>query len=169
MKMIKEIIRVLNSESDIQLIPGYSDKNIPNKPYGTYVLINKKINDFSGATNKRFDKKTNEYIETRRYRIVATLQFDIYEDSLSGEFEKAQKLFEIIIFNLRKKWGYIDVGIVGFSDIKFLRQKIQNKYEKRCSFDVSFEYMNLTDERKIEIAKMVDILVNEERKLIKED
>lgn len=167
--MIKEIIKFINLNSEIKLIPAYSGENLPQKPYATYLLISKNVKDFYGRTNKIYDKKNSEYIETRKYREVSTIQFDVYENNIYGEFEKAQKLFEIIIFNLRKKWGYLDVGIVSFSNLKNLREEIQNKYERRCSFDVSFEYMNLTDERRVEIAKMVDILVNEERKLIKED
>ena len=86
-----------------------------------------------------------------------------------GEFLKAQKLLELIIFILRKEWRNIDVGIVEFSEIKNLREEIQNKYERRASFDVTFEYMNLTEERKIEIAEVIELIANKEKIIIEEE
>lgn len=160
--MIRAIIKLLNKVSAIQIIPAHSAKEVPAKPYATYLLISKDTKDFYGATNKIYDKKANEYVETRRYREVSTIQFDIYEDNIYGEFEKAQRLFELIIFNLRKKWSYLDVGIVSFSKIRNLREEIQNEFERRASFDVSFEYMNLTKERRVEIAEVIELIANDE-------
>ena len=93
----------------------------------------------------------------------------MYENSLAGNFLKAQRLFELIIFNLRKEWGYIDVGIVKFSKIINLREEIQNKYERRASFDVTFEYMNLTEERRIELVEIVELILNNHKIVIKEE
>lgn len=164
--MIEQIIRLLNSISSIQIIPAYSEKKPPEKPYATYCVISKKIKDFYGASEKRYSENNNNYKEKRRYRETATIQFDVYEKSLSGHFLKAQRLFEMVIFILRKEWKYIDVGIVNFSNIKVLRQEIQSDYEIRASFDITFEYMNLTEERKVEIAETVELIANKQKTII---
>lgn len=166
--MIQQIIKLLNLVSEIQIIPACSEKKLPQKPYATYTIISKKTKDFFGANRREYNAKNNSYREKRRYRETALIQFDVYEDSISGEFLKAQKLFELIVFILRKEWRNVDVGIVEFSEIKNLREEIQNKYERRASFDVTFEYMNLTEERKVEIAEIIELIANKEKIIIKE-
>lgn len=166
--MIEQIIELLNSISDINIIPAYSEKNLPEKPYATYCVISKKAKDFFGYSERKYNSSDNSNREKRRYRETAVIQFDVYEDSISGEFLKAQKLFELIVFILRKEWKNVDVGIVEFSEIKNLREEIQNKYERRASFDVTFEYMNLTEERKVEIAEIIELIANKEKIIIKE-
>ena len=167
--MIEQIIKLLNSMSVINIIPVYSEKKPPKKPYATYCVISKKTKDFFGYSERKYNSSDNSNIEKRRYRETAVIQFDVYEDSISGEFIKTQKLLELIIFILRKEWRNIDVGIVEFSEIKNLREEIQNKYERRASFDVTFEYMNLTEERKIEIAEVIELIANKEKIIIEEE
>ena len=167
--MIEQIIKLLNSMSVINIIPAYSEKKPPKKPYATYCVISKETKDFFGSSEREYNAEDNSNLEKRRYREIATIQFDMYENSLAGNFLKAQRLFELIIFNLRKEWGYIDVGIVKFSKITNLREEIQNKYERRASFDVTFEYINLTEERKIEIAETIELIANNHKVVIKEE
>ncbi len=164
--MIEQIIRLLNSISSIQIIPAYSEKKPPEKPYATYCVISKEAKDFYGASERKYLEEDNSYKDKRRYREKATIQFDVYEDDISGNFFKAQRLFEMVIFILRKEWKYIDVGIVNFSNIKVLRQEIQSDYEIRASFDITFEYMNLTEERKVEIAETVELIANKQKTII---
>ena len=133
--MIEQIIKLLNSMSVINIIPAYSEKKPPKKPYATYCVISKKAKDFFAYSERKYNSSDNSNREKRRYRETVVIQFDVYEDSISGEFLKAQKLLELIIFILRKEWRNIDVGIVEFSEIKNLREEIQNKYERRASFD----------------------------------
>ena len=160
--MIEQIIKLLNSISVINIIPAYSEKKPPKKPYATYCVISKKTKDFFGYSERKYNSSDKSNIEKRRYRETAVIQFDVYEDSISGEFLKAQRLFELIIFILRKEWRNIDAGIVEFSEIK-------NKYERRASFDVTFEYLNLTEERKVEIAEVIELIANKEKIIIEEE
>ena len=44
--MIEQIIKLLNSMSVINIIPAYSEKKPPKKPYATYCVISKKAKDF---------------------------------------------------------------------------------------------------------------------------
>lgn len=164
--MIEQIIKLLNSISEIQIISAYSEEELPRKPYATYTVISKKAKDFFGATEKKYDVSTNSYKEVGRYREVAKIQFDVYANK---NFEKAQRLFELILFILRKEWRYIDTGIVSFSEIKNLREEIKNKYEYRTSFDVDFEYMNLTKERETLIAETIELIANDIKTTIKEE
>lgn len=167
--MIGQIMSLLNSLSEIQIIPAYSEKKLPSKPFATYCVLSKETKDFFGHSERKYNAEDNSNREKRRYRETTVVQFDVYEESLSGEFLKAQRLFELIIFILRKTWGEIDVGIVKFSEIRNLREEIQNKYERRASFDVTFEYMNLTEERRIEIAEVIELIANKEKIVIEEE
>ena len=101
--MIEQIIKLLNSMSVINIIPAYSEKKPPEKPYATYCVISKKAKDFFAYSERKYNSSDNSNREKRRYRETVVIQFDVYEDSISGEFLKAQRLFELIIFHTSER------------------------------------------------------------------
>lgn len=159
--MIVKLIELFNEVSQIQIIPAYTEFSPPEKPYATYQIISKTSKDFGRATH--FNKKNSS--ETVTYREECKIQFDIYEKR-EDNFKHCQKLLELIVFILRKEYSFLKVGIKNYSEIKFLQEEIQNKYEYRGTFDITFEYMNITDERKVEFAETVEYLANEYKGVI---
>ena len=75
--MIKIIIELLNKMSNIQIIPAFTDKKSPTKPYATYQVLNINSADFRGYTEREYIKKDEKYLEITEYRIMARLQFDV--------------------------------------------------------------------------------------------
>lgn len=160
--MIEKLIEFFNQVSKIQIIPAYTEITPPKKPYATYQIISKSSKDFGKATHFNKEKGT----ETVTYREECRVQFDVYE-SLEENFINSSKLLEMIIFLLRKEYTFLKIGVKNHTQIKVLREEIQDKYEYRGSFDVVFEYMNTTDERKIEFAETIEYLLNEYKGVIK--
>lgn len=159
--MINLIIELLNKISNIQIIPAFTDKKPPKKPYATYQVLNINSADFRGYTEREYIKKDEKYLETTEYRIMARLQFDVYSEKQEEALEDATILRELILFNARREIGRIEAGIVKSSEIKLLNEIINAKYEYRCSFDIVFEYMKVTKERELELIKEIELLVNE--------
>ena len=159
--MIVKLIELFNEVSQIQIIPAYTEFSPPEKPYATYQIISKTSKDFGRATH--FNKENSS--ETATYREECTVQFDVYEKR-EDNFKYCRKLLELIIFILRKEYSFLKVGVKNYSKIEFLQEEIQNKYEYRGMFEVTFEYMNITDERKVEFAETIEYLVNEYKGVI---
>lgn len=154
--MIVKLIELFNEVSQIQIIPAYTEFSTPEKPYATYQIISNASKDFGRATH--FNKENSS--ETATYREECTVQFDVYEKR-EDNFKYCRKLLELIIFILRKEYSFLKVGVKNYSKIEFLQEEIQNKYEYRGMFEVTFEYMNTTDERKVEFAETIEYLLNE--------
>lgn len=165
--MIKKIIELLNKVSAIQIISSYTEHAPPPKPYATYTIINIKTADFFGATESEYIKNEDKYLEKTEYRSEAKIQFDVYAEEQGDVVEKTTELKELILFILRYEFNRINAGIVRFSDIKMLREEISSKYEYRGSFDVTFEYMKLTAEKEVLIAREIELIANEQRARIK--
>lgn len=159
--MINLIIELLNKMSNIQIIPAFTDKKPPKKPYATYQVLNINSADFRGYTEREYIKKDEKYLETTEYRIMARIQFDVYSETQEDTLENATTLRELILFNARREIGRIEAGIAKSGEIKSLNELINAKYEYRCSFDIVFEYMKITKEREIELIKEIELLVNE--------
>ena len=159
--MIVKLIELSNEVSQVQIIPAYTEFSPPEKPYATYQIISNASKDFGRATH--FNKENSS--ETATYREECTVQFDVYEKR-EDNFKYCRKLLELIIFILRKEYSFLKVGVKNYSKIEFLQEEIQNKYEYRGMFEVTFEYMNTTDERKVEFAETIEYLVNEYKGVI---
>lgn len=159
--MIVKLIELFNEISQVQIIPAYTEFSPPEKPYATYQIISNASKDFGRATH--FNKENSS--ETATYREECTVQFDVYEKR-EDNFKYCRKLLELIIFILRKEYSFLKVGVKNYSKIEFLQEEIQNKYEYRGMFEVTFEYMNTTDERKVEFAETIEYLVNEYKGVI---
>ena len=162
--MIKIIIELLNKMSNIQIIPAFTDKKPPKKPYATYQVLNINSADFRGYTEREYIKKDEKYLETTEYRIMARIQFDVYSETQEETLENATTLRELILFNARREIGRIEAGVAKSGEIKSLNELINAKYEYHCSFDIVFEYMKITKEREIELIKEIELLVNEKYK-----
>lgn len=162
--MIKIIIELLNKMSNIQIIPAFTDKKPPKKPYVTYQVLNINSADFRGYTEREYIKKDEKYLETTEYRIIVRLQFDVYSETQEEALENATELRELILFNGRREIGRIEAGVVKSSEIKSLNELINSEYEYRCTFDIVFEYMKVTKERELELIKEIELLVNNKNK-----
>lgn len=162
--MIKIIIELLNKMSNIQIIPAFTDKKPPKKPYVTYQVLNINSADFRGYTEREYIKKDEKYLETTEYRIIVRLQFDVYSETQEETLENATELRELILFNGRREIGRIEAGVVKSSEIKSLNELINSEYEYRCTFDIVFEYMKVTKERELELIKEIELLVNNKNK-----
>lgn len=165
--MIKKIIELLNKVSSIQIISAYTEHIPPQKPYAIYTVINIKTPDFFGATESEYIENEDKYLEKSEYRTEARIQFDIYAEEQERTLEKATELKELILFILRYEFSRISAGVVRFTDIKMLREDISNKYEYRASFDITFEYMKLTAEKEVLIAREIELIVNEQKERIR--
>lgn len=159
--MIENIMELLNKISNFQIIPAHTIEELPRKVYGTYSIVTLDSKDYfgSGIEEKAED---DTVIEKKKYREIATVQFDIYAATESEAIRKARELQQLILYKLRYEWSRIKVGIAGFSLIKNLNELIHEKYEYRNSFDVKFEYLVET-ERKVELAKTIELIANEIR------
>lgn len=164
--MIKQIMKLYNKTLGIPLIPANSNKAHPPKPYSTWQVISKTSKDFGKATQRTLEEDKKNYKEVAEYREECTVQFDIYEGKDNNDFIYTRKLFELIIFILRKEYGFIDVGIKNFSQIKYLPEQVGNMYDVRGNFEVTFEYMNVTGERKGEMIEMIEYIINEYKEVV---
>jgi len=156
--MIPKIMDLINKTNSFQIIPAYTDKKTPEKPYGSYVIISTSTKNL-GPTYSKYDDIKDVHIEKSRYRETVQVQFDIYSDGEIEALNKGRELRNLIIFQLRHQWGRIDTGIVLFTSIENKREEIKGKYEYRTTFDVTFEYMTLSEEREVEIAREIDLIV----------
>lgn len=154
---------LLNRTSDFQIIPAYTEHKPPTMPYATYYVNSLKNVDIFGAAEEEYVKKEHKYLEKALYRIEAKVQFDVYASNEKETILKAMELRENILFRLRFKWGRINVGIARHADITTMREEIQGKYEYRAMFHITFEYMRLTKEREVLIAREVDLIAEEEK------
>lgn len=163
--MIVKIIELLNQINPFQIIPAYTHRKVPEKPYATYYISQVQSHDFFGATEEQ--KKTGSYVEKAEYRTEAKVQFDIYADTQEEVLEKAMELRELILFRLRYEWGRIRVGIAKHSNVNSFREIIQGKYEHRAMFQIIFESMRMTKEREVWLAKEIELIANEQTEKIK--
>lgn len=163
--MIAKIIELLNQINSFQIIPAYMDKKVPQKPYATYYISQVGSHDFFGATEEQ--KETENYVEKVEYRTEAKVQFDIYADTEEKALEKAMELRELILFQLRYEWGRVRAGIAKYSNVSTLREIIQDKYEYRAMFQITFEYMRVTKEREVFLAKEIELIANEQKEKIR--
>ncbi len=159
--MIKSIIELFNKTGKLQIIPTHTEHSPPPKPYATYTVISSKTPDMFGATETIYDEIEDRYIEKTEYRCETRIQFDVYVKSQDEVLERTGKLKEFILFIERNNLKRIGAGIVKHTDIKMLREEINSKYEYRGCFDIVFENMNLSDERRIEIAREIELIANE--------
>lgn len=165
--MIANIINLLNQINSFQVIPAYTDKKVPEKPYGTFYIADISSHDFFGAIEEKKKEGETEYAEITEYRMETKVQFDIYADTQEEVLKKATELKEIILFHLRYEWGRIRSGIAKFSDVSTMRELIQGKYEYRAMFQITFEYMKMTKEREAFLVKEIELIVNEQKEKIK--
>lgn len=165
--MIDSIIDLLNQINSFQVIPAYTDKKVPEKPYGTFYIADISSHDFFGAIEETRKEGETKYTETTEYRMETKVQFDIYADTQEEVLEKAMELRELILFRLRYEWGRIRVGIAKHSNVSSLREVIQAKYEYRAMFHIVFETMRMTKEREIWLAKEIELIANEQIEKIK--
>ena len=161
--MMERIIELLNLISSIQIIPAFTDKKPPKKPYATYQVLNINSADFFGYTERKYIESDKKYIESTEYRIVSRVQFDIFADNQEKVLENAINLRELILFNARIEVGRINAGIIKSSEIKTLNELINQKYEYRATFDIVFEYMKLTKDREAAVVKEIQIIANKKR------
>lgn len=164
--MVKSIIELFNKTGDIQIIPAHTEHKPPAKPYATYTVIGAKTPDMFGATETIYDDKQNKYIEKTEYRAETRVQFDVYVKNQDEVLEKTTKLKEFILFIARNDLKRINVGIVKNTDTKMLKEDINSQIEYRGCFDIVFEYMNITDERKVEVAEAIELIVKEKKEYI---
>lgn len=82
--MIAKVIELLNKINPFQIIPAYTDKKVPEKPYATYYVTQAQSHDFFGATGEQKEKES--YMEKAEYRTEAKVQFDIYADTEEKAF-----------------------------------------------------------------------------------
>lgn len=165
--MIASIIDLLNQINSFQVIPAYTEKKVPEKPYGTFYITDIGSHDFFGAIEENKKEGETEYTETTEYRMETKVQFDIYADTQEEVLEKAMELRELILFRLRYEWGRIRVGIAKHSNVNSFREIIQGKYEHRAMFQIIFESMRMTKEREVWLAKEIELIANEQTEKIK--
>lgn len=53
------------------------------------------------------------------------------------------------------------------SNVSTLREIIQDKYEYRAMFQITFEYMRVTKEREVFLAKEIELIANEQKEKIR--
>ena len=87
--------------------------------------------------------------------MTTRVQFDVFGENQEKTLEQAIDLRELILFKLRYEFGIVKVGIVKNSEIKILNEVINAKYEYRASFDITFEFIKMTDERIIELVREI--------------
>ena len=153
--MIKLIMELLNFKSKIQIIPAFTNKETPSKPYATYQILNINSADFFGYTERKYLESDKKYKEQTEYRMTTRVQFDVFGENQEKTLEQAIDLRELILFKLRYEFGIVKVGIVKNSEIKILNEVINAKYEYRASFDITFEFIKMTDERIIELVREI--------------
>nr|DAJ31719.1 MAG TPA: hypothetical protein [Caudoviricetes sp.] len=153
--MIKLIMELLNFKSKIQIIPAFTNKEPPSKPYATYQILNINSADFFGYTERKYLESDKKYKEQTEYRMTTRVQFDVFGENQEKTLEQAIDLRELILFKLRYEFGIVKVGIVKNSEIKILNEVINAKYEYRASFDITFEFIKMTDERIIELVREI--------------
>ena len=145
--MIKLIMELLNFKSKIQIIPAFTNKEPPSKPYATYQILNINSADFFGYTERKYLESDKKYKEQTEYRMTTRVQFDVFGENQEKTLEQAIDLRELILFKLRYEFGIVKVGIVKNSEIKILNEVINEKYEYRAIFDITFEFIKMKDER----------------------
>ena len=153
--MTKLIMELLNFKSKIQIIPAFTNKEPPSKPYATYQILNINSADFFGYTERKYLESDKKYKEQTEYRMTTRVQFDVFGENQEKTLEQAIDLRELILFKLRYEFGIVKVGIVKNSEIKILNEVINAKYEYRASFDITFEFIKMTDERIIELVREI--------------
>lgn len=153
--MIKLIMELLNFKSKIQIIPAFTNKEPPSKPCATYQILNINSADFFGYTERKYLESDKKYKEQTEYRMTTRVQFDVFGENQEKTLEQAIDLRELILFKLRYEFGIVKVGIVKNSEIKILNEVINAKYEYRASFDITFEFIKMTDERIIELVREI--------------
>ena len=153
--MIKLIMELLNFKSKIQIIPAFTNKEPPSKTYATYQILNINSADFFGYTERKYLESDKKYKEQTEYRMTTRVQFDVFGENQEKTLEQAIDLRELILFKLRYEFGIVKVGIVKNSEIKILNEVINAKYEYRASFDITFEFIKMTDERIIELVREI--------------
>lgn len=160
--MLDIILGMINKRKDkpIQIIPGYSNKEQPKKPYACAYLINhSSIDEYSSISEETNDDKIHELMN---YLGEFTFQIDILGNTERETFEKARALREFITYTMRyQDWIPNKIGIVNSDySLKALHEKVDTgEYIYRYSFDITFESM-LTMERLTTLAEVIDITLN---------
>lgn len=159
-----DIIRgLINARSDkpVQVIPGYSNKPQPQKPFATAYLINHNAPDEYMWTS---EEKTPEQItELMEYWGEFTIQFDVLGDTEKATYSKARALRELITYTMRyQDWIPNNIGITNADySLRTLHEQVDTgEYIYRYSFDITFE-SRMSMERVTEIAKTIELTLND--------
>ena len=166
--MLDIILGLINARKDkpVQIIPGYSNKPQPKKPFATAYLINHKAPDEYMYTS---EKKTDDNVtESMEYWGEFTIQFDVLGNTEKETFQKARVLRELITYTMRyQDWIPNSMGIIDEDyTLKAMHEKADTgEYLYRYSFDITFE-SKLTMERITELAKTIDLTLNDEKIVI---
>lgn len=160
--MLEKILKLINSRKDVplQVIPGYSDKEQPSKPYATAYIINNNMQDTYWIDNE--DKKEDIINESTKIYTQTKIQFDVFGKTEQETRNKSIELLKLIMYKMRyKEWEENSVGIVDISGIRTLNEKsTANSWIYRNTFDVMFESY-LIAERTSEIIKKIILEINE--------
>lgn len=158
--MLQEVVRkLINSRQDkpCQVIPGYSDKPQPPKPFSTMYLLNHKRPDI-------YDRDVDDINEHMSCWGEFTFQFDSFGNTDLEAREIAEKLRDLITYKMR----YSDlisnnIGIANEDiSIKCLNEKNDKEYIFRYSFDLTLE-SEITLERIAELAETIELNANEKK------
>lgn len=160
--MIQELIRTLiNGRTDKPciVIPGYSGKKEPPKPFATMYLVTSKEPDVYDSDVE--EKSDDSVKETTKYWGEFTFQFDILGNTDDEAKTKAQDLKNLIAYKMRySDWQPINIGIVNSEfSLKNLNEQNGNEWIYRRSLDITFE-SELTLERVTELAKTIEVTAN---------
>lgn len=162
--MLDIILGLINIRKDkpIQIIPGYSNKPQPKKPYACAYLINHKVPDEYMWTTE--EKTSENFIEHMEYWGEFLIQFDVLGNSDKEAYSKALALREFITYQMRyQDLSQNNIGIINSDySIKCLNEKVDTgEYIYKYSFDITFE-SKMTMTRITEIAKIINLTLNEE-------
>lgn len=161
--MLEIILKLINAreENQIQVIPGYSNKPQPSRPFAVAYMINHKAPDEFSFTDEK--KSDVNILETMEYWGDFTIQFDVIGNTESEAFSKARALKDLIMYKMRyQDWGPNNIGIANSDyDLKALHEKADTgEYIYRYSFDVTFE-SRLSVQRATFIAKTIELTLND--------
>lgn len=160
--MLEIIRRMINARKDkpCQVIPAFSNKKQPPKPFASMQLINHLAPDV--YSNSEETRNSENVYETMLYTGNFLVQFDVLGNTDAQAFKTANLLKELISYDMRySEWIPNGIGIAnGDFKIKAMHELTDsNEWLYRYSFDVEFESF-MTMDRVTELAKRIELEVN---------
>lgn len=163
--MLDVILGLINArqEKPVQVIPGYTNKPQPPKPFATAYLINHESPDEYMYTSE--EKTDDNVTESMEYWGEFTIQFDVLGNKEQETFKKATSLKNLITYTMRYQ-DLIpnDIGIIDENyTLRAMHEKVDTgEYLYRYSFDITFE-SRMTMQRATFLAKKIELTLNNEK------